>query len=147
MLKRLMPNVFSLGRVLLPAQLVASGCLWNVMTAEAGPSCPQHPETVATYICERCQKAICFECCYSLPDGSICCKTCWEQPAVAEQPPGMEPSSATATPPDQFTTPPDEAEPVRIRLAPHQPAVRAVTAAASTVLPAGVRCAQHPNSP
>lgn len=46
--------------------------------------CANHPEAAAPYVCQRCQRAVCYECCYSLADGSVCCKTCFQ--SIAEPP-------------------------------------------------------------
>ena len=93
------------------------------MSLETSASCPQHPESAAHFVCARCQTAVCGDCCYTMPDGTVCCKSCYGSETTLETP-------ATSTPPP-------------LRLAPYQaipkPAVRIVP-----VSPGQKGCVQHP---
>src|SRR6185436_14417799 len=50
------------------------------MSATASAACPRHPGVAAQYTCDRCKSPCCLNCCYSMPDGSICCTACYSQP-------------------------------------------------------------------
>lgn len=64
------------------------------MSAAASAACPRHPGVAAQYTCDRCKSPCCLNCCYSMPDGSICCTNCYSQP---------QPSAATAATPSVST--------------------------------------------
>jgi len=101
----------------------------------AGTTCSQHPGAAAPFVCARCQQAVCIDCCYSMPDGSVCCKTCYQNQSVAAAP------VATAAP---VTT--------SLRLA-SEPAADKSSAAPQTyggfrghvTGGMGLRCYQHPH--
>src|SRR5262245_1902521 len=53
------------------------------MSASVANACPRHPAVAAQYTFSRCQQPCCLNCCYSMPDGSICCAPCYSQPQAA----------------------------------------------------------------
>ncbi|MEY2409057.1 MAG: hypothetical protein QOF48_1727 [Verrucomicrobiota bacterium] len=63
------------------------------MSDIAAVMCPNHPGVVAQYTCSRCQSLCCLNCCYSMPDRSVCCSTCYNQA------PWPVPAASIATPP------------------------------------------------
>lgn len=68
------------------------------MSAPVANVCPRHPGAAAPYTCSRCQTACCLNCCYSMPDGSICCSNCHGQaPAPASVTPSVSASQGPAT--------------------------------------------------
>ena len=88
-------------------------------------TCAQHPDVIASYTCGRCQTPVCGGCCYTMPDGSICCKTCYSKPA--EEPAAAPPSLRVPS----------------LRLAAHEPLGRTLVPDVAP-LP-GQGCVQHPN--
>jgi hypothetical protein len=101
----------------------------EVTSSEASATCPNHPGVAAQFVCGRCQTPVCVDCCYSLPDATVCCKTCYDaQPA--------EPKVEAAAPPDASSAP-------SLRLAAYQPT--AEPAARNVPPPRGQGCAQHPH--
>lgn len=100
---------------------------------QSGAMCPNHPETPGQFVCARCQTAVCVECCYTLPDASVCCKTCYH----AESPP-----AATAAP--AATIAPVKAAP-SLRLASYQPVAHTQQPQRGFAPPTGQGCVQHPH--
>lgn len=102
-------------------------------------SCPQHPGVSADFVCAQCQTAVCVECCYSLPNGSVCCKNCYAQGAEPARP---EPSPEPAVPaaPGGLRISGKGAPAIRVATSTHTAAVRPVVAA--TI---GIPCVQHPH--
>ena len=72
------------------------------MSTSAPAACPRHPGVAAQYTCSRCQSPCCLNCCYSMPDGSICCTNCYGQretaPAAATPSVSAFQGPATSTP-------------------------------------------------
>jgi hypothetical protein len=52
------------------------------MSAPVANACPRHPGVAAPYTCSRCQSPCCLNCCYTMPDSSICCSGCYGQAAT-----------------------------------------------------------------
>jgi hypothetical protein len=87
-------------------------------------ACLQHPEAAAQFVCARCQTAVCAECCYTLPNGSVCCKACYHNTKAATP-------SVTAPPPVSS-----------LKLAVSEPVTRETP---RTTPPPGGGCIQHPH--
>lgn len=107
------------------------------MSSETLPTldCPNHPGTPAPYVCAHCQAAVCVDCCYTMPDGSICCKNCYASPA----PVAADPAPAPAGPAAEAGARPR----IRLRLA--NRADTAVESRPPPVIPPGMGCVQHPS--
>jgi len=96
----------------------------NETSSGSNVTCLQHPGVVAQFVCSRCQTAVCVECCYTMPDGSVCCKSCYN--TEASSPP--VPATPLAAP--------------SLKLAVSQPTVRETS---RNVPPPGGGCVQHPH--
>ena len=84
-------------------------------------ACPQHPDAAAAYVCAECGSSVCIDCCFTMPDQSVCCKRCLDAKAA---PAASEPA------------------PLVLRMA--APAPIAPTWPSIPLLP-GTGCVQHPD--
>jgi len=91
-------------------------------------TCPQHPGAVASFVCSRCQTAVCTECCYGMPDGSFCCKSCYHAEAAPQ-------AASVSTPQPQVSG---------LRLARSDPSEQHASQPVFAP-PPGQACVQHPN--
>lgn len=110
----------------------------NVETAgppAAKPPCPNHPVAAAPYLCSRCGASFCIQCCFTLPDETICCKSCLESES---NPPAAANTLAPAPAPARAPAPPV----LKLRLADPTPLLEEVE---PTPLPPGAGCVQHPD--